>query len=105
MTTDRIRGSSDRSILVLTSLAEGPKHGYALIKDIEDLAGVRLGPGSLYGSLAKLEEAGFVRAIAPDGRRYPYQITPSGLAWLKERLSESARVARVGLRRIAGATP
>lgn len=104
MTTDGIRGSSDRSILVLTSLAQEPKHGYALIKDIEHFAGVKLGPGSLYGSLAKLEEAGFVRAMRPTGRRYPYQITPSGLAWLKKRLAESARVARVGLRRIARAT-
>jgi DNA-binding PadR family transcriptional regulator len=104
MTTDQIRGSSDRSILVLTSLAEGPKHGYALIKDIETFAGIKLGPGSLYGSLAKLEEAGFVKALRPAGRRYPYQITPSGLRWLKERLSESAHVARVGLRRIAAAT-
>ncbi len=40
MTTHGIRGSSDRSVLVLTSLAGGPKHGYALIKDIEEFAGV-----------------------------------------------------------------
>ena len=54
MTRDSIRGSSDRSILILTSLADGPKHGYALIKDIEDFAGTTLGAGTLYGALAKL---------------------------------------------------
>jgi DNA-binding PadR family transcriptional regulator len=104
VTTDGIRGSSDRSILVLTSLAGGPKHGYALIKDIEGFAGVTLGPGTLYGSLANLEEAGFIKALPADGRRYPYQITARGLTYLQERLFESARVAKVGLARIAGAT-
>jgi DNA-binding PadR family transcriptional regulator len=52
MTTDSIRGSSDRSILILTSLADRPKHGYALIKDIEGFAEVKLGAGTLYGALA-----------------------------------------------------
>ena len=56
MSADGIRGSSDRSILVLTSLAGNPKHGYALIKDIEEFAGVKMGPGTLYGCLAKLED-------------------------------------------------
>ena len=104
MTADGIRGSSDRSILVLTSLTGGPKHGYALIKDIEDFAGVRLGPGTLYGCLAKLEQAGLVEALPSEARRHPYRITPSGILAVEKRLSESARIAKVGLRRIAGAT-
>lgn len=103
MTAEGIRGSSDRSILVLTSLAGGPKHGYALIKDIEGFAGVKLGPGTLYGCLAKLEQAGLVQALPADDRRHPYRITASGLEALRDRLSESARIARVGLRRVAGA--
>jgi len=103
MTTDGIRGSSDRSILVLTSLAGGPKHGYALIKDIEDFAGVKLGPGTLYGCLAKLEEAGLVEALPSVARRHPYRITQSGIYAVEERLSESARIAKIGLKRIAGA--
>jgi len=45
-------------VLVLTSLAEGPKHGYALAKDIEAFAGIKLGPGTLYGALIGLEERG-----------------------------------------------
>jgi DNA-binding PadR family transcriptional regulator len=104
MTNDTMRGSSDRSILVLTSLADWPKHGYALIKDIEAFAGVRLGPGTLYGALAKLEQAGLVEALPADDRRRPYRITAAGLAFLHERLTESARIAEVGLRRIAVAS-
>jgi DNA-binding PadR family transcriptional regulator len=104
VTRDSIRGSSDRSILVLTSLAESPKHGYALIKDIEDFAGVTLGAGTLYGALANLERAGLVAALPAEDRRRPYQITPAGREHLRVRLSEAARIAEVGLRRIAAAT-
>ncbi len=103
MTRDAIRGSSDRGILILTSLAEGPKHGYALIKDIEDFGGVKLGAGTLYGALAMLEKAGLVEALPADDRRHPYRITASGREHLRVRLSEAARIAEVGLRRIAAA--
>jgi DNA-binding PadR family transcriptional regulator len=104
MTSNGIRGSSDRSLLVLTSLVEGPKHGYALIKDIESFAGVKMGPGTLYGCLSKLEQAGLVEALPAQDRRHPYRITPSGLEAVRERLTEAARIAHVGLARIAGAT-
>jgi DNA-binding PadR family transcriptional regulator len=103
VTRDSIRGSSDRGILVLTSLAEAPKHGYALIKDIEDFAGVRLGPGTLYGALAMLEAAGLVEPLPAGDRRRPYRITAAGQEQLRERLTEAARIAEVGLRRIAAA--
>ena len=103
MTVEGIRGSSDRSILVLTSLASGPKHGYALIKDIEAFAGIKMGPGTLYGCLSKLERAGLVEALPAEDRRHPYRITVSGLEAVKERLTESARIAELGLSRVAGA--
>ena len=97
-----IRGSSDRSVLVLTSLTSGPKHGYALIKDIEAFAGVTLGPGTLYGAIAKLEHAGLVEAMPGDGRRKPYRITSRGAADLREQLEQSKRVFSVGTRRLVG---
>jgi DNA-binding PadR family transcriptional regulator len=103
MTRDAIRGSSDRSILILTSLAGSPKHGYALIKDIEEFAGVQLGAGTLYGALAKLEEDGLVEALPAEDRRRPYQITAAGREQLRDRLSEAARIAELGLRRISEA--
>ena len=101
MTIERIRGSSDRSILILTSLASGAKHGYALVKDIEAFSGVRLGAGTLYGALAKLEDDGLIVPLAAEGRRYPYEITPKGSRWLRERLSASRRIADLGLARLA----
>jgi DNA-binding PadR family transcriptional regulator len=103
MTRDPIRGSSDRSILILTSLADAPKHGYALIKDVEEFAGVKLGAGTLYGALAMLEKAGLVEALPVEERRRPYQITAAGREHLRVRLVEAARIAEVGLRRIAAA--
>jgi DNA-binding PadR family transcriptional regulator len=100
VTSAGLRGSSDRSVLVLTSLAGGPRHGYALIQDIEEFGAVTLGPGTLYGCLAKLEQAGLIEALPSDDRRRPYQITGAGRALLEERLEESWRIARIGLARI-----
>ena len=71
-------------------------------KDIEELSGVHLGPGSLYGCLTKLEEAGLVQALPSEDRRRPYRLTGDGLRVLRDRLTESERIARVGLARIAG---
>jgi DNA-binding PadR family transcriptional regulator len=98
-------GLAEKSVLILASLAGGPKHGYALIQDVRTFAGVKLGPGTLYGCLAKLEESGLVEALPIDDRRHPYRITPLGLQLLRERLDASARVAEVGLARIQGHTP
>jgi DNA-binding PadR family transcriptional regulator len=98
-----IKGSSDRSLYILTSLASGPKHGYALMQDIEEFAGVRLGAGSLYGCLAKLETQGLVEPLPNDDRRRPYRITAAGTHALKEQLEKARQLAMVGLRRIAQA--
>jgi len=99
-----IRGMIDRSDLVLMGLSAGPKHGYALIQDISAFAGVRLGPGTLYGCLSRLERDGLIEALPPDELRHPYRITAEGLAALEARLSQSARIAAFGLERIAGAS-
>ena len=87
--------------LILSSLAGGPKHGYALIKDIEAFAGVRLAPGTLYEALARLEGQRLVEAIASDDRRRPYRLTAAGAAALRTHLAAQRRVANVGLRRLA----
>jgi DNA-binding PadR family transcriptional regulator len=88
-------------VLVLTSLAGGDKHGYALIKDIAAFSGVTLGPGTLYGALARLERDGLVQAQPAVDRRLPYRITAHGRKRLQEHLLESARIAEFGLERIA----
>ena len=90
-------------MLVLTSLSSGPKHGYALIKDVESFSGVRLGPGSLYGAIDKLEHAGLIEALPGEGRRKPYRITAKGAADLREQLTLSEKISSVGLGRLGGA--
>ena len=90
----------DPAVLILTSLAAGDKHGYALVKDIEEFSGVGLGPGTLYGAIARLEQAGLIEALPADDRRHPYRITAAGSAALAEHLAtleQVARVARVNL--------
>ena len=81
--------------------AGGDKHGYALVKDIADFAGVRLGPGTLYGALARLEQRGLVQALAADERRRPYRLTSTGAAALATYLRHARSVAEVGLLRLA----
>jgi DNA-binding PadR family transcriptional regulator len=91
---------SDESQLILTSLASGPKHGYAIAQDIEAFARRRLGPGTLYGAIARLEAAGYVEALPGDKRRRPYRITGRGRAALSETVAEAQRVAVVARRRL-----
>lgn len=86
--------------MVLTSLTGGPKHGYALIQDIEEMTGVSLGPGTLYGVLARLEEEGLVEPLETEDRRRPYKITGRGAVLLRERLETTAKIARIGLKRL-----
>jgi DNA-binding PadR family transcriptional regulator len=92
--------STDASLLVLTSLADCPKHGYAITADIEELAGVRLGPGTLYGALARLEGNGLIEALPAQDRRRPYRLTAAGSAALEEQLHALDRVTRSGLSRL-----
>jgi DNA-binding PadR family transcriptional regulator len=88
--------------LILSSLAGGPKHGYALINDIEGFAGVRLQPGTLYGALTRLEQGGLIERLEVDGRRRPYRLTESGAGALQTHLASQRDVANVGLRRLSG---
>ena len=60
---DVLRRAGDASVLILTSLADGSKHGYALIQDIKGFAGLQLGPGTLYGALDRLERMGLIQAL------------------------------------------
>ncbi len=95
--------SSDASLLVLSSLAGGEKHGYAMVADIEAMAGVKLGPGTLYGALSRLESEGLIEAAAPEGRRRPYRITGAGAEALREQLTTLASLAEAGLSRLRAA--
>src|SRR5215510_12622196 len=74
--------------LILSSLADGPKHGYALTKDIEQFAAVRLAPGTLYEALSRLESQGFIEALPSEQRRRPYQLTAAGAQALRAHLAD-----------------
>jgi DNA-binding PadR family transcriptional regulator len=91
---------SDPPLLVLVSLVNGPKHGHAMIHDILQLCGTRLGPGTLYGAIARLENQGWIEPLPPEERRRPYRITPQGLRVLKAKLSTLQQFTKVGLRRL-----
>jgi DNA-binding PadR family transcriptional regulator len=85
---------SDPSVLVLSSLASGDKHGYAMMEDIEQFAGVRLGPGTLYGAITRLEEQGWIQPVASGDRRQPYRITAAGRRRLEEQVAALDRIVK-----------
>ena len=92
---------SDPSLLILASLAGGAKHGYAMMDDIAQFAGLRLGPGTLYGALARLETQGLIEPLPAEERRRPYRLTGMGIAYLQEQLTGLELFASMGLRRLA----
>ncbi|NUQ97383.1 MAG: PadR family transcriptional regulator [Streptomyces sp.] len=94
--------SNDAQMLVLTVLADGPLHGYAINTAIEELTGRRLGPGSLYGALARLEGRGLIQpadeAAGPQERHRTMRITDAGRDQLRTELQQMARISAAGLR-------
>ncbi len=91
---------SDPALLILTSLASGDKHGDAMMEDIAAFSGVRLGPGTLYGALARLEQKGWIGALPAQERRRPYRLTSAGEAILREQLASLDKFATLGLKRL-----
>ena len=94
---------SEPALLILISLADGPKHGYVMTEDIGSIADVHLGPGTLYGAIARLESRGLIEPIGSEDRRNPYRITGLGEKALRLRLTTLEAVARAGRRRLSSA--
>ena len=95
---------TDVSLLILLSLASGPKHGYAMIEDIKQFSGSLFEPGTLYGALMRLEKKGWIVSkweTAKDRNREfkYYRLTPSGRKQLAHEESKwkqlTAAIARV----------
>ena len=86
--------------LILSSLAGGEKHGYALVKDVAEFAGVELAPGTLYEALARLERLGLIEAIASDDRRRPYRLTGVGASALSKYLATQKQIVKTGQARL-----
>jgi DNA-binding PadR family transcriptional regulator len=91
---------SDPTLLVLSSLAESDKHGYAIMEDVERFAGVRLGPGTLYGAITRLEQRRWIRPVSSTDRRQPYTLTGAGRDYLNDQLEQLDRVVKTGLKRL-----
>jgi DNA-binding PadR family transcriptional regulator len=91
---------SDPSLLVMASLADGDKHGYAMMEDIQRFTGLRLGPGTLYGAITRLEQRGWIRPVASTDRRQPYHLTAAGRHSLEAQLVSLNQIVKAGLRRL-----
>jgi DNA-binding PadR family transcriptional regulator len=87
-------------VLVLLSLSDGPKHGYAITEDILQQTGIHLGPGTLYGSITKLAERGLIASLQSEDRRRPYEITAAGRAALQAQLASWSRIVETGKARL-----
>lgn len=84
----------------MASLADGPKHGHAMLEDIYRMSGTRFGPGTLYGAIARLEREKLIEPLPKQDRRQPYRLTAAGLRVLRAKLTTLHRFARAGLRRL-----
>jgi DNA-binding PadR family transcriptional regulator len=91
---------AEPALLILVSLTDGPKHGYAIMTDVEAGTGKPMGPGTLYAALARLEARGLIEALAPVDRRRPYKLTAVGENVLAEQLRDLSEFARLGLQRL-----
>ncbi len=97
---DELGRWAEPGLLVLASLAEGDKHGYAITTDIAEQVGVTLGPGTLYAALGRLEERGLIEALPAQGRRRPYRLTAAGTAELSAQATRMRQLATLSLRRL-----
>ena len=92
---------SDAQLLVLASLADGPKHGHAMLEDIQHMCGARLGPGTLYGAIARLEQQGWIEPLPVDERRKPYRLTEPGQRAFAAKMKTLQRIVTIGSGRLA----
>jgi DNA-binding PadR family transcriptional regulator len=91
---------SDPELLILSSIAEGQKHGYAIMTDVSTFADVQLGPGTLYSAISRLVEMGWIEPCEASGRQRPYRLTPAGGAHLETQLGKMRHLANLGLKRL-----
>jgi DNA-binding PadR family transcriptional regulator len=82
----RVFGPGDLRLLLLALIKEQPRHGYELIKEIEQRfeGAYAPSPGSVYPTLTLLEELGYVRATAAEGGKRLFEITNEGKTFLAE---------------------
>jgi DNA-binding PadR family transcriptional regulator len=84
---------AEPSLYILVSLSEGPKHGYAI-------SGAPMGPGTLYGALARLERRGLIEPLEAVDRRRPYRLTGLGEATVRAQMERLSAISKTGLHRL-----
>ena len=74
-----------------------PNHGYGIVQTVEKLTdgAIRLAPGTMYGSLSKMEKDGLIQFIKEEDKRKIYQITDLGLEVLQIELKRIERLYRI----------
>ncbi len=94
---------SGPGLLILSSLADGPKHGYAIMMDVQEFSGTKMEPGTLYGALTRMEQRGWIEPLPPEERRRPYRLTTAGEAVLRQQLGSMNQIVQTGQQRLAAA--
>ena len=97
---DRLDRWADPPLLVLASLADEPRHGYAITQDVAETMGVRLSAGTLYAVISRLEARGLIEPLESDDRRRPYRITAAGARELARQSERMSRVASLATERL-----
>ena len=87
---------TETAFYILLCLKE-PNHGYGIVQKVENFTQgtVRLAPGTMYGSLSKLEKDGVIRFIKEEEKRKIYQITPLGTELLEIERNRIERLYRI----------
>ncbi len=85
----RMFGHGDLKFVILNLLAEKPRHGYEIIKELEERFGGTYSPspGTVYPTLSLLEDLGYARAQTEEGNRKVFEITDEGRKYLEENKS------------------
>jgi DNA-binding PadR family transcriptional regulator len=106
--TSEVKPLTEPVVLILTSLAAQPRHGYALIKDIESLSAgrVRMSTGTLFGALRRLLEDGWIERFEQEDtarQKQAYRLTASGRRHLQLELDRMKHLTRAGFARLRAA--
>ena len=91
---------AEPSLYILVSLSDAAKHGYLIMQDVEEMSGRPLGPGTLYGALARLERRGLIEALEAEDRRRPYRLTAAGAELLRAQLEQIEQFVAIGRARL-----
>ena len=106
VSADQTTPLSEAVLLILVSLADHPRHGYAILKDVADLSDgrVRFSTGTLYGALRRLLESGWIDRFEEEEAsrdRVAYRLTRAGQQRLQAEVTRMKQLARLASLRLS----